>query len=531
LRNHGPFDHSKTRYPLAGKHRGVKCETCHRKARAGLFKVEKFDTCSAPGCHDTKKRGAVHGEQFATRKCEDCHTLGGWKPATFSHDAKTYKGYKLSGAHAKLKCEQCHARDLFGVTRYRPIEYSSCAAPGCHDTKKRGNIHGRQFAARKCEDCHTEKEWKPSTFSHDAKTYKGYKLAGAHAKLKCEKCHKPDFAGRIKYKPIESKTCVGSACHTDPHKSSLKPKKCEDCHNERDWKKLAFDHNRDSAYPLDGKHVKAACEKCHVDKLWKPLAKTCVGCHEKDDKHKNSFGKRCEDCHTAQTWKTDKFVHEVTGFRLDGAHANLTCQMCHTTKNTRLGPGEDCAQCHVDPHFSQFGAFCSDCHDAKSWEPMRFNHNLTGFRLEGAHRSTTCEDCHKNRDYRNTPSQCYACHVTEFFAPAAQGIHSPSNTDCEQCHKIYSWSPAAGHRHQVMTFSGSHAAIQGSCSLCHAGGSGQLLYPGAASEEDCVACHMRDYAREHANGDPPGAPACPQTCSLCHNTVTFDDAREIVRCD
>lgn len=524
------FDHAKTKYPLEAKHAAVPCAGCHQGAKRGEYKVAKYDTCGAAGCHDTKKRGHIHGNQFAGRRCEECHSVKGWKPALFRHDSPAYKGYKLEGKHSGVECGKCHATSLLGEVRWRPLKSDTCDASGCHDTKPRGYIHGAQFKGQRCDSCHEVKGWKPALFRHDGAEYKGYKLRGKHAQVACDKCHKPGPAGEVKYKPVETKSCDTSGCHADPHRAQFRGKACDSCHVEEDWKKLTFDHASGSRFALRGKHSTAACDKCHLNKLWKPLATECKDCHQKDDKHKGAFGQRCGECHGEDTWKTKKFIHRLTGFKLDGAHAGRVCSDCHTAPGYAAA-SPACGSCHTDAHLNQFGEKCEDCHNAFSWEPVKFNHSLTGFRLEGAHRATPCRDCHTDRFYRGAPTDCYACHSADFFSPAASAFHSPLNTNCADCHKVYSWTPAAGHKHTSMTFTGAHRAVEGDCAKCHTGGSSQLLFPGADTEGDCEFCHMADYAKEHANGRPAGVPACPQTCSLCHNTGDFDNAKEIIRCD
>ena len=526
------LDHSKTNYPLAGKHTSVKCANCHKRARVNkIFRVKKFDTCDSPGCHDTRRRGAVHGEQFKGRNCAECHTVNGWKPVLFKHESANYKGFKLTGAHAKVKCAKCHSRGRNGVVRFRPIKTTSCNTAGCHDVKIRGAVHGEQFKGRNCAECHTVNGWKPVLFKHESANYKGFKLTGAHAKVKCAKCHKPNWKRVIVYKPIKTSDCATSLCHNNPHRSMFRGKKCDQCHTERSWKKLLFDHDKQSDYPLNGKHASVKCKKCHINNVWKPVRKDCYNCHLKKDVHKGSFGKRCADCHEEQSWKPNAFAHAVTGFPLEGAHAMTACKNCHTGKGAVKKIGEDCVECHTDPHFSQFGAFCSECHSAKSWGPLRFNHNVTGFRLEGAHRAADCQKCHVNRDYANTPVDCYSCHSKDFFRPGGASFHSAANTNCQDCHKTYSWTPATRFAHQSMTFTGAHKSIESECSKCHVSGSSQLLHPGAVFESDCVQCHLADYSKRHANGRPAGLAPCPQTCELCHNTSNFGHAKESVQCD
>jgi hypothetical protein len=66
-------DHSKTAFPLTGKHVDVPCTECHPE---NAFKGTPVD-CSA--CHDDP---AYHLGLFGTQ-CQDCHTAEGWSPARF----------------------------------------------------------------------------------------------------------------------------------------------------------------------------------------------------------------------------------------------------------------------------------------------------------------------------------------------------------------------------------------------------------------------------------------------------------------
>jgi hypothetical protein len=65
------------------------------------------------------------------------------------------------------------------------------------------------------------------------------------------------------------------------------------------------------------------------------------------------------------------FDHDnQTGFVLDGAHDELTCDACHTTptknavKQTKV-----CETCHRrdDVHSGSFGRNCDRCHNTKSF--------------------------------------------------------------------------------------------------------------------------------------------------------------------
>ena len=41
---------------------------------------------------------------------------------------------------------------------------------------------------------------------------------------------------------------------------------------------------------------------------------------------------------------------------------------------------------------------------------MRFNHNKTDFKLEGAHAQIDCKACHTTLVFNEAPNQCATCH-------------------------------------------------------------------------------------------------------------------------
>jgi hypothetical protein len=124
------FDHSKTKFPLTGAHRGVVCGDCH-KTQPGTKEIQfKGVPKECEACHKD-----VHGLQFAGKdgvtKCADCHIDQRWTPSTFDHDKRTQ--FPLTGAHQNVGCAQCHAlqREVEGklVLFYKPTP-KACA--DCH---------------------------------------------------------------------------------------------------------------------------------------------------------------------------------------------------------------------------------------------------------------------------------------------------------------------------------------------------------------------------------------------------------------
>ena len=268
-------DHSKTRFPLLGKHAVVECKACHKST---LFKEAPM---ACVGCHQKDDK---HAGRFAD-KCESCHSAKAWRDITFNHDKQTR--YPLRGQHRPLKCESCHSGNL-----YRDKLQSACVA--CH---RKDDKHAGQLSAR-CESCHVEQSWKKTSFDH-ART--AFPLLGRHAMAECKSCHTS-----ARYKDAK-RDCF--SCHTrdDVHKRRLGPR-CETCHNSRDWKAWDFNHDRKTRFALDGAHRRLDCYACHRRATDQPpaLATSCVSCHAADDVHDGSFGRQCERCHVTSSFKQVK---------------------------------------------------------------------------------------------------------------------------------------------------------------------------------------------------------------------------------
>jgi len=388
------FNHNAPEYTgfkLDGKHLDTKCDKCHIE---GKYKPINYKTCDTSDCHKDTHKG-----QFKDKACESCHNTKGWKPALFNHNAPEYTGFKLDGKYLDTKCDKCHIEG-----KYKPINYKTCDTSDCHK-----DTHKGQFKGKACESCHNTKGWKPALFNHNAPEYAGFKLTGKHIKAGCDKCHELG-----KYKPIAS-SCFNCHEKDDVHKKEL-GNTCEKCHNTDDWKATIFNHNLQSKFPLIARHSETKCEKCHQAKKYKIAKEKCIDCHQ--DIHKGSFKEECISCHTQVDWLPRGFDHRNrTGFELKGVHNDILCISCHKTKGEYKKVNRYCNQCHVDPHFNQFGsANCTQCHNENTWNPTQFNHSKTGYPLVGGHRTAECKDCHRNRVYRNVGTACVNCHLKNIQA-------------------------------------------------------------------------------------------------------------------
>jgi len=125
------------------------------------------------------------------------------RPSTVDVAAHARFAFALDGAHRAVPCAGCHKtmNGSFSASR-------TCA--GCHSTP-----HGTQFAARAdrgaCDACHDTGVWRPAArFNHDRDA--AFSLAGAHARVACDRCHRPGgpSVDRV-YRPVSSKC---ESCHT-----------------------------------------------------------------------------------------------------------------------------------------------------------------------------------------------------------------------------------------------------------------------------------------------------------------------------
>ena len=135
------FNHSKSRFPLTGKHILTECKNCHETP---LYKDAARDCWS---CH---KKDDKHKQVFGMR-CESCHNTRAWTTWSFDHDTRTK--YKLEASHAKATCESCHKQEAPADKAAAPLN-KACVA--CHRTN---DVHGGSFGPR-CEQCHQVDGWK-----------------------------------------------------------------------------------------------------------------------------------------------------------------------------------------------------------------------------------------------------------------------------------------------------------------------------------------------------------------------------------
>lgn len=408
----------------------------------------------------------------------------------------------LSHADLEAECANCHK--VFSKSKQSSL-CLDCHKDIAGDVQEQRGFHGKseRVAEAICAACHSEHlgrdadivQLVESSFDHDLTDFL---LLGGHSDAECKTCHLPDQKRRDA--PGE---CVD--CHTegDPHGGQLGTD-CADCHNAKSWQEVEFDHD-ETDYPLVGKHQAAACTDCHIDNVFDSTPDDCFSCHAKDDVHKGLSGENCAGCHNPTAWDDTSFDHSRdTHFMLDGAHATLTCNDCHSDEPFSDKLDVACVSCHQDDdnHHGHFGADCASCHVSSEWESSVFDHAIdTDYALKGAHREVKCEDCHVEPIFKVAlESGCTSCHMED-------DVHEGSlGEECGTCHNDASWTESIRFDHDLTIFPllGKHMDAQ--CDTCHE----SKVFSDAGTA--CADCHIEDDPHEKR---------FPGSCAACHNPVDW----------
>ncbi|MCX6902953.1 MAG: DUF3716 domain-containing protein, partial [Verrucomicrobia bacterium] len=371
-----------------------------------------------------------HRKQFMAQ-CSACHSPAAWKGKALTFDHNKDSKFQLVGHHANMACRKCHkpsvTGEALGLAVFRGVN-TECV--GCHRDPHQGQFEGA------CAKCHSPIGWrKPLAFDHNRDSK--YPLLAKHAEVACVKCHIPPSGprqrlGRAQFRGLKSE-CAD--CHKDPHRGQFEAA-CVKCHpTPAAWttKALQFDHNRDSKFPLTGKHVSTECIKCHqpqtgggqlASAIFKGLPSACEACHKVQ--HPPQYGPLCVSCHNTDHWQKEKtsmdhvLQHRSSGEYLAGKHLTADCNTCHSPSMiASLGQlsrvGYDCGNCHKkdDPHLGTLGANCAKCHGVEGWkkEHLLFNHDkMTSYVLDQHHKNVACAKCHVNNQWKPLTSKCEVCH-------------------------------------------------------------------------------------------------------------------------
>jgi hypothetical protein len=163
-----------------------------------------------------------------------------------------------------------------------------------------------------CTECHTDSGFRPTTMDLAAHAKRGFALEGAHRAQPCVACHEgmarpgsgPALVAAVT-RPATLTFASGktrcAACHEDRHAGQFASRAaagCDACHVQDAFVPAArFDHNRDAAFPLDGRHAAVPCLRCH------PVASDAGG---RSWRKYRGVSTKCESCHPAKQSQAGK---------------------------------------------------------------------------------------------------------------------------------------------------------------------------------------------------------------------------------
>ena len=164
-----------------------------------------------------------------------------------------------------------------------------------------------------------------------------------------------------------------------------------------------------------------------------------------------------------------------------------------------------------NPH-GEISQDCQDCHTSKSWKhlasPMKFDHDQTGFRLDGSHAKAECAGCHKDLVFSHVGTACADCHADHHLGQFGN--------ECQNCHTARDWQPRKDlielHIQRGFPLTGVHAVAD--CESCHRNGDREEF---AGTPTDCQSCHRDALAR--ANDPDHLQVAFSTDCQNCHRAA------------
>lgn len=327
----------------------------------------------------------------------------------------------------------------------------------------------------------------------------------------------------------ENEKTLASGRTRSPHGATTVA--CERCHHAAGWSPLRadmqFDHTRETAFELTGKHAQLDCGSCHLTLRFdepRVAAGDCATCHV--DVHTGRLGVNCDACHDTDSFAASgrRDAHATTSFPLTGRHRQISCEACHgAAGDQRFGPlPTECVSCHAaqyraalpDHAGAGFPTDCAACHGSFSWSGARFEHTReTGYPLEGAHNRINCQACHVPPNFALRfapvgPRDCISCHRADY-----DRVHPNLgfSDDCLSCHSLDTFRGArwAEHDARFPIYSGTHARRWTSCTQCHVG-------QGFATVS-CLNCHEHSQARmDDKHRERPGYSYTTAACLNCH---------------
>lgn len=254
------------------------------------------------------------------------------------------------------------------------------------------------------------------------------------------------------------------------------------------------------------------CDACHLSFAGIPDSK-CLACHDDMKRrldtnrgyHATVRDQECIACHGDHGGTDEALTKAPARQGFDHERTGFSLQGAHgkqTCDDCHKGPiGQMqgvCSSCHDDAHQSSLGPACDTCHVASGWSQGLKTLSAHLLDMTAKHGQQECNDCHLHGENLTGDIPCANCH---------QDTHGGTITACDQCHQVTAFKPASfDHGPCTCAFPGKHQTVE--CLACHEN------FNFANTPIVCSGCH--DDERPH---DPIGE------CSACHTATSWVDNR------
>ena len=221
----------------------------------------------------------------------------------------------------------------------------------------------------------------------------------------------------------------------------------------------------------------------------------CTKCHILGEKETTS---KCLECHK----EIKNLISKSRGY--------------HASSDVK---GKKCAACHGEHFGSDFQVI--------RFNEKTFNHNLSGYKLEGKHATADCKSCHKeslvvsrisqkkSHSWLGLGTECLNCHDDYHRKTLSQ--------NCNSCHNYEAFKPSSGFNHAKTKFplAGKHQKAK--CDACHKieiNGNNKFQQFTGIKFENCTNCHTDVHQNKFGDN-----------CRKCHNENSFHEVITTVNFD
>jgi hypothetical protein len=466
------------------------------------WRYDRADLVQRIHAERTRVLTPSHIPYLAGADCSSCHSSSTYAVGTFGPSNMTQARH----AFVSTNCVTCHEKGF--QVLHGSGEPALQGRPADHTA-------GQMVAPNNCSICHTTANWNSTalpaghmpnpgnqacTVCHTAAPATTPRLA-ANAVLHtgissgCITCHgAPSATPPVFYNNFTPKSAKLSPVHIP---TGATP--CEDCHSKTAFTTFSATSMSSSKHALMFAFIGSTCNACHnrVTPALSFYGVTNLTIRPTGDPHNkgNALNNDCSGCHSPNNWggNTARRTVKATTTRSSvttvvnaaaasrgaaGAGARRIGGPSDGRPGARGGVGGVAAMAGAArPSHIGVTSNCAGCHNGVLATGKGAGHIAS---------NGSCENCHTvfswtpaRFDHRGVTASCAGCH-NGVAAAGKPARHVQTNQDCSTCHGTITWTAAKF----------SHLGINATCQSCHNGITAtakQVQHP--PTTLDCGTCH------------------------------------------